>query len=76
MNTGCTLAILCAAAVLCGCASGQRGMALAPECPATQSTMRLECGRAWDEAMADSQADIVRLPDGRIVGLLPPEGSP
>ena len=31
---------------------------------------------AWDDAMANSESDIVRLPDGRIAGLLPPEGSP
>jgi len=42
----------------------------------TNSVARNSCGKPWDEAMANSQADIVRLPDGRIVGLLPPEGSP
>jgi hypothetical protein len=73
MKTGCMLAILSVAAMLCGCASSHQGVALAPACP---SATHVECGRSWDEAMVEREADIVRLPDGRIVGLLPPERSP
>ena len=77
MKTSCALGILCAAVMLSGCASGEHGMALAPVCPsATQAMVHRECGGQWEEAKADSEADIVRLPDGRIVGLLPPERSP
>lgn len=42
----------------------------------SNSVVRCPGGRPWDDAMAKSEADIVRLPDGRIVGLLPPEGTP
>jgi len=77
MKTSCALGILCAAVMLCGCASGQRETAQAPVCPSsTQATVHRECGAPWVEAKAESESDIVRLPDGRIVGLLPPERSP
>ena len=64
------------------CAYSSRHAALSPVDPqlaaADESTANgsAKAYTAWDDAMAKNDADIVRLPDGRIVGLLPPECSP
>ena len=68
--------------LLASCAASNHSVALSPVGPqpltadTSPSRKELTVNPAWDDAMAKSEADIVRLSDGRIVGLLPPEGSP
>ena len=64
------------------CAYSSRHAALSPVDPQAAATDEstssgyAKADTAWDDVMAKNEADIVRLPDGRIVGLLPPECSP
>jgi hypothetical protein len=60
--------------LLAACATSSRSAALSPD--ESTSTGNAKAYTAWDDAMAKNEADIVRLPDGRIVGLLPPECTP
>jgi hypothetical protein len=68
--------------LLASCAYSSRSAALNPVEPqlsAANESTSTGCAKAytaWDDALAKNEADIVRLPDGRIVGLLPPECSP
>jgi hypothetical protein len=68
--------------LLAACATSSHSAALSPVDPQLSTANELtskECANVytvWDDALAKSEADIVRLPDGQIVGLLPPEGTP
>ncbi len=57
--------------LLAACATSSNSAALSSVNPQSATAYK-----AWDDAMAKNDEDIVRLQDGRIVGLLMPECSP